>query len=80
MIENGECVVELPEYIGAFVKEEGINIHTTNIRHGQVLWVENVDVENNKFMIKCEEISRTYEFYWDFTAIRKDVPDLEVEI
>jgi hypothetical protein len=42
--------------------------------------VENVDVENNKFMIKCEEISRTYEFYWDFTAIRKDVPDLEVEI
>jgi hypothetical protein len=31
-------------------------------------------------MIKCEEISRTYEFYWDFTAIRKDVPDLEVEI
>jgi hypothetical protein len=80
MIENGECVVELPEYIGAFVKEEGINIHTTNIKHGQVLWVENVDVEHNKFMIKCEEISRTYEFYWDFTAIRKDVPDLEVEI
>ena len=80
MIENGKCVVELPDYISAFVKEDGINIQTTNIKHGQVLWVEEIDVENNNFTIQTEKTTGTYEFYWDFTAIRKDVPDLEVEI
>jgi predicted nucleic-acid-binding Zn-ribbon protein len=80
MIENGKCVVELPDYISAFVKEDGINIQTTNIKHGQVLWVEEIDVENNNFTIQTEKTTGTYEFYWDFTAVRKDVPDLEVEI
>ena len=80
MIENGKCVVKLPEYISAFVKEDGVNIHITNIKHGKVLWVEEVNVEDNNFTVQTEENTGTYEFYWDFTAIRKDVADLEVEV
>jgi hypothetical protein len=79
-IENGKCVVKLPDYISAFVKEDGVNIHITNIKHGEVLWVEEIDVANNNFTIQTKRTRGTYEFYWDFTAIRKDVADLEVEI
>jgi hypothetical protein len=80
VIENGKCVIELPEYISSFVKEDGVNIQTTNIKHGKVLWVEEVNVANNNFTIQTEETTGTYEFYWDFTAVRKDVVDLEVEL
>ena len=79
-IENGKCIVKLPEYISAFVKEDGVNIHITNIKHGKVLWVEEVNVADNNFTVQTEENTGTYEFYWDFTAIRKDVADLEVEV
>jgi hypothetical protein len=78
-IKTGKCVVELPDYIHTFVKEEGINIHITNIKHGKVLWVDEVDVANNRFIIMTEETSGEYDFYWDFTAIRKDVEDMIVE-
>ena len=79
-IKNGISIIELPEYIHNLVKEEGINIHITNIKHGKVLWVDEVDVANNRFIIMTEETNGEYEFYWDFTAIRKDVKDLEVEL
>jgi prepilin-type N-terminal cleavage/methylation domain-containing protein len=60
--------------------DEGININITNIKHGKVLWVDEVDVANNRFVIMTEENVGEYDFYWDFTAIRKDVEDLEVEL
>jgi hypothetical protein len=78
-IQNGMCVVELPEYIHNLVKEEGINIHITNIKHGKVIWVEEVNVSENNFVVMMEEKTGEYDFYWDFTAIRKDVEDLKVE-
>jgi hypothetical protein len=78
-IENGKCIVELPDYIYNLVQEEGINIHITNIKHGKVLWVEEVNVSQNNFVVMTEETNGEYEFYWDFTAIRKDVEKLEVE-
>ena len=78
-IKNGKCIIELPDYIHNLVKEEGINIHITNIRHGKVLWVEEVNVAENNFVVMTEETEGEYEFYWDFTAIRKDVEDMIVE-
>jgi mannose/fructose/N-acetylgalactosamine-specific phosphotransferase system component IIB len=78
-IENGKCVVELPDYIHNLVQEEGINIHITNIKHGKILWVEEVNVAENNFIVMTEETNGEYEFYWDFTAIRKDVEDMIVE-
>ena len=80
IIKNGICVIDLPDYIYNFVKEEGINIQITNIKHGKVIWVEDVDISNNNFVVMCEETSGEYKFYWDFTAIRTDVDDLIVEV
>ena len=80
IIKNGICVIDLPDYIYNFVKEEGINIQITNIKHGKVIWVEDVDISNNNFVVMCEETSGEYKFYWDFTAVRNDVDDLIVEI
>ena len=78
-IKTGKCIVELPDYIHNLVKTEDINIHITNIKHGKVLWVDEVDVANNRFIIMTEETSGEYDFYWDFTAIRKDIEDMIVE-
>ena len=79
-IKNGRCVIDLPDYIYNFVKEEGINIQITNIKHGNVIWVEDVDISNNNFVVMCEETLGEHKFYWDFTAVRNDVDDLIVEI
>ena len=82
LVVNGICVVKLPDYIYKLVKSENVNIQITNIKHGKVLWVDNVDVENNQFTVKTKQgfFDKTdYEFYWTFTATRKDVDDLQVE-
>jgi len=81
-IINGKCVVELPDYIHGLCKQEGSQVQLTNIKHGKVIWVESVEVMNNKFIVKCDIPSfddKPYSFYWSFTAIRKDVEDLVVE-
>ena len=75
---NGVCVVELPDYICGLCKQEGSQVQITNIRHGKVLWVDSIDVDNNEFAIATEETGN-YKFYWSFTAIRKDVEDMIVE-
>ena len=78
-IKTGKCVVELPKYIHNLVKNEGVNINITNIKHGKVLWVDEVDVVNDRFVVMTDENNGEYDFYWDFTAIRKDVEDIIVE-
>ena len=55
--------------------------YLSNYRHGKVLYTENIDIEKNRITIKVAEPVKgeELEFFWDFTAIRKDVPDLVVE-
>ena len=82
LVVNGICVVKLPDYIYKLVKSENVNIQITNIKHDKVLWVDDVDVENNQFTVKTKQgffDKIDYEFYWTFTAARKDVDDLQVE-
>jgi hypothetical protein len=79
---NGKCTVQLPDYIHKLCKQEGSQVQITNIKHGKVIWVDAVDVENNIFSVECKTtvFDRTeYRFYWAFTGIRKDVEDLVVE-
>lgn len=82
----GKCKVQLPNYIKALCKKEGVNIQITNIQHGKVLWVDKVDVSKNNFTVKCEvspeekKEKTAYKFYWSFSAVRKDVEDLVVEL
>lgn len=81
-IIKGECVVNLPEYIANFVAKEDVNIQITNYQHNKVLYVDRIDIDNNNFVVKLDGVLNKfsdYEFFWSFTAIRKDVEKLIVE-
>jgi len=79
-----ECYIFLPDYIKSLVKEDGVNVQITNINHTQQLFVKSVDIDNNCIIIgrKYNLLNKNefYEFYWSFTAIRKDIPDLKTEL
>jgi hypothetical protein len=75
--KNG-LIVNLPSYINKLVKESGINIQLTPIGFINTLWVESIDLENNNFKVGSN-LDGSY-FFWSFTAIRKDVDDLIVEL
>nr|QMP83417.1 MAG: hypothetical protein [Caudoviricetes sp.] len=80
---NGKGVVSLPYYFRDLVHEEDVNIQLTNIKHGKVLWVEDINIKENEFTVGIDEttsiFTKEYEFFWDVTAERKDVPSLIVE-
>ena len=80
---NGKGVVTLPYYFRDLVHEEDVNIQLTNIKHGKVLWVEDINIKENRFTVGIDEttsiFTKEYEFFWDITAERKDVPSLIVE-
>ena len=77
-VVDGKCIVKLPDYIYALCKEEGVNIQITNIRHGKIMWVDDINIGENEFTI-CTDSNSHYEFYWTFTAVRKDIDDMIVE-
>ena len=81
-IIKNSVIVELPSYISALVSDEKTNIQLTNINHSKVLFVKKVDVSKNYFEVglkRGKSDKKEYEFYWSFTAERKDIPKLEVE-
>lgn len=74
--------VYLPEYISSLINDEKVNIQLTNINHDKVLFVKEVDVIENNFTVGMNRgwfDTNEYEFYWSFTAERKDIPKLTVE-
>lgn len=76
--DYGVCVVKLPDYVSSLVQENGINIQLTPIGHYESLCIQRIDLSKNLFIVSTNSIS-TCQFYWSFTAVRKDIPDLEVE-
>lgn len=77
---NNSIIINLPSYISSLVSEEGINIQITNINHDKVLYVKQINIKENNFVVGVScLLPSECEFYWSFTAIRKDVPPLEVE-
>jgi hypothetical protein len=75
--------VNLPDYIRGLCKQEGSQVQITNKKHGKVLWIEEINVDKNYFIVGCDLAffdKKEYEFYWSFTAIRKDIEELVVEI
>jgi hypothetical protein len=81
-IQNGLVTIKLPNYISALCKHEGTQVQLTNIRHGKVLWIEDIDIDQNQFTVASDTDyldNKTYKFYWSFTGIRKDIGDLLVE-
>lgn len=75
---SGECTVALPQYIGSLVHTDGVNIQLTNINHFHAMCVKNVNVNENTFVVSSQN-REPCEFYWSFTAIRKDTPHMIVE-
>jgi hypothetical protein len=74
--------IDLPNYISSLVHEGGINVQLTNINHSKVLFVKEVNVSKNYFEVglkRSKNDKNEYEFYWSFTAERKDIPKLTVE-
>ena len=80
VIRNGSCVIKLPNYVKDLVRQEGSCVILTNIKHSKILFVDTIDIPNNTITIRiAEPAARDLEFFWDFTAIRKDIADLVVE-
>jgi hypothetical protein len=81
-IQSGWCVIKLPEYICNLVRDdESVNIQITNYKHSKLLYVSDIDIANNEFTIKTDSwfTRNNLEFFWTFTAVRKDVDPLKVE-
>jgi hypothetical protein len=77
-LNKGVCEVYLPNYLKHLIYEEDISIQLTNHGHHKILYVDKIDLKNNKFIIKGykSKSGGPYEFYWSFTGIRTDVPNL----
>lgn len=56
-----------------------INIQLTLIKSSAIIWVDDINIEDNNFIVRCNVYSEPIEFFWTFTAIRKDVDSLIVE-
>jgi hypothetical protein len=79
-LEGNICKVQLPDYIKDLCKQEGSTVQLTNIKHGRTMWIDEINVNENYFTVGCEGYAiDSLRFYWSFTAVRKDVPDIEVE-
>lgn len=82
IIATDKVVVDLPDYIHGLCKQEGAQVQITNIKHDKVIWVDEIDIENNRFIVcvnRKKSDKKEYRFYWSFTAIRKDIEDMIVE-
>lgn len=79
---NGTCTIQLPDYIHGLCKQEDSQVQVTNIKHGKVIWVEDINVDQDKFTVMADILvhdENEYHFYWSFTAIRKDIEPMIVE-
>jgi hypothetical protein len=81
---NGTCAeIILPDYVNTLIDENTVNIQITSYKCAKVFYIENINIKDNKFIVKYDkswyEKAKDVEFFWDFTAERKDVPKLIVE-
>jgi hypothetical protein len=81
---KGKGIIQLPDYMKSLVDYETVNVQITNIKHNKVIYVDNIDEKNNNVSVAAKiaktQLNKELEFYWTFTAIRKDVPNLQVEL
>ena len=81
---KGKGIIQLPDYMKSLVDYETANVQITNIKHNKVIYVDDIDEKNNIINVAAKiqktQLNKELEFYWTFTAIRKDVPNLQVEL
>ena len=73
----------LPDYVKLLIDKNTVNVQITAYKCSKVFYVEDIIIQDNKIVIKYDkswyEKAKDIEFFWDFTAERKDVPKLIVE-
>ena len=80
---DGQCIVELPDYIHGLIHSDNIHIQLTNHKHSKTLYVDSIDIKNNKFVVKCDSWIRefkTLKFFWLLNGVRKDIELLQTEV
>ncbi len=81
---NGKCKIQLPDYMYKLILHDSVNIQLTGIKCNKTLYIDDINVPENYFTIAYDktvfESYKTYDFFWDFTAIRADVPELQTEM
>lgn len=79
---KGIGTVDLPNYLKDLIHDdESIVIQLTNYKHGKTLYVDKIDLQNDKFIVKADRAKTLgeLEFFWTLTGTRKDVENLVVE-
>ena len=79
---KGTGVVSVPPYLKDLIHDDDtLNIQITNIKHGKIIYVDEIDLNNDRFTVKVDRAKTVgdLEFFWVFTGVRKDVPNLVVE-
>ena len=82
-LKNGKCVVELPDYISNLIHKDSTHIQLTNYKHCKLLYVDSIEIDQNRFTVKCDAWTSkfsTLKFFWLLNGVRKDIPKLETEV
>lgn len=81
---NGKCKIQLPDYMYKLILHDSVNIQLTGIKCNKTLYIDDINIPENYFTIAYDkaifESYKDYDFFWDFTAIRADVPELQTEM
>lgn len=82
-LANGEARIHLPHYVPDLVYEDtGVNIQLTALGSPERLAIftqGGQQLKNGTFIVKSEDTMSSSDFYYEVSAIRKDVDDLLVE-
>ena len=83
-LKEGKCKIQLPDYIYKLILHDSVNIQLTGIKCNKTLYVDEINIPENYFTIAYDkaifESYKDYDFFWDFTGIRTDVPELITEL
>ena len=83
-LKEGKCKIQLPDYIYKLILHDSVNIQLTGIKCNKTLYIDDINIPENYFTIAYDktvfESYKDYDFFWDFTAIRADVPELQTEM
>jgi hypothetical protein len=79
---KGVGTVSLPSYLKDLIHDDDtLNIQITNIKHGKTIYIDKIDLQNDRFIVKVDRAKSLGElqFCWTLTGVRKDVDHLVVE-
>jgi septation ring formation regulator EzrA len=86
IITDSTAIVTLPDYVPHLVHADDVVIQLTNYQHNKDIWVDEIHISlepfKSQFVVRkgFSILKKPHKFFWSFTAIRKDIPYLQVEV